>query len=74
MELTKMSKPTIRIHDILTEQIIDREMNDIEFAQYEKDQASESVKQLETELKATAKANLLKKLGINAEEAALLLS
>ena len=33
-----MTKPTIRIHNTETNEIIDREMNDIEFAQYEKDQ------------------------------------
>ena len=30
-----MNKPTIRIHDISTNTILDREMTDEEFAQYE---------------------------------------
>jgi hypothetical protein len=34
-----MTKPMIRIHDISTDKVIDREMTDAEFAQYELDQA-----------------------------------
>jgi hypothetical protein len=32
-----MTRPIIRIHNTETNQIIDREMNDIEFEQYQKD-------------------------------------
>lgn len=35
-----MTKPMIRIHDIPTDTITDREMTDEEFAQYEADQAA----------------------------------
>jgi len=69
-----MAKPMVRIHDVSTDEIIDREMNDTEFAQYEASQASQAIAQAEAEAKATAKADLLAKLGITAEEAALLLS
>jgi hypothetical protein len=69
-----MTKPTVRIHNIETNEVIDREMNDAEFAQYEADKAAEAAKKAEAEATTTAKAALLKKLGINAEEAALLLS
>ena len=31
-----MSKPMIRIHNIETDEVIDREMNDEEYAQYQK--------------------------------------
>ena len=34
----------VRIHDISTNEIIDREMTDAEFAQYEIDQAAEIVR------------------------------
>ena len=69
-----MSKPMIRIHDTATNEVIDREMNAAEFKIYEADQAKEVNRQAEAEAKATAKAALLSKLGISAEEAALLLS
>ena len=50
-----------------------REMTEAEFAQYKLDQA-EAKAQAEAEIvKATAKAALLDKLGITADEAALLL-
>ena len=35
-----MTKPIVRIHDISTDTITDREMTDEEFAQYEADQAA----------------------------------
>lgn len=74
MEQTNMSKPMIRIHDVETNEIIDREMNDQEFAVYEADQAIQAAKQAEAEAKATAKAALLERLGITQDEANLLLS
>ena len=69
-----MTKPMIRIHNTETDEVIDREMNDTEFAKYETDQAEQAIKEAEAEAKATAKADLLAKLGITAEEAKLLLS
>jgi hypothetical protein len=68
-----MTKPIITIHNLETGQVIEREMNAKEFAQYELDvQLSENMKS-EQLAKATAKAALLERLGITAEEAALLL-
>jgi hypothetical protein len=69
-----MSRPTIRIHDLATNEVIDREMNDAEFAQYQADQAAATVAKAEAEAKATAKAALLTQLGITEEQAKLLLS
>ena len=69
-----MSKPIIKIHNIETDEVIDREMNDAEFAEYEADQAAEAARQAEAEAKAQAKAALLAQLGITAEQAKLLLS
>jgi hypothetical protein len=69
-----MTKPKVRIHNTETNEIIDREMNDAEFAAYQIDQANYEAKLAEAESKATAKAALLNKLGITAEEASLLLS
>jgi hypothetical protein len=68
-----MTKPMIRLHDISTDEIIDREMNDTEFAAYEADQATQAAKQAEAEAKATAKTAILDRLGLTAEEAQLLL-
>lgn len=68
-----MARPIIRIHDIATNEIIDREMNDAEFAQFEAEQAAEAVKQAEAEAKAAEKQALLDRLGITADEAKLLL-
>ena len=69
-----MSKPSIRIHNTETDEIIDREMTNAEFAQYEADQAEETIKQAEAEAKAQAKVALLEQLGITEEQAKLLLS
>ena len=69
-----MAKSIIRIHDLATDEVIDREMNDQEFAQYEADQTANATRQAEEATKATAKAALLTQLGITAEQAKLLLS
>jgi len=69
-----MNKPMIRFHNTETNEIIDREMNDDEFAQWQKDKA-EAEARIEAEVQAaTAKAALLDRLGINEAEARLLLS
>jgi hypothetical protein len=69
-----MSKPIIRIHNTETDEVIDREMTAAEFKQYEADQEAFAAREAEIKAKATAKAALLSKLGITAEEAVLLLS
>jgi hypothetical protein len=69
-----MSRPIIRIHNITTNEVIDREMNDAEFAQYEAEQAANAIAKAEAEATATAKAALLAQLGITEEQAKLLLS
>ena len=69
-----MTKPMVRIHNTETDEIIDREMNDKEFAAYKAEQEINEIAKAEAEAKAIAKAALLSKLGITAEEAALLLS
>ena len=69
-----MSKPMVRIHNVETNEVVDREMNNQEFAAYEAEQAANAIAKAEAEAKATAKSDLLTKLGITAEEAKLLLS
>jgi len=76
-----MTRPIIRIHDLATDEIIDREMNDAEFAKYEielaqieADKIAEQARQAEAQAKAQAKAAVLAQLGITEEQAKLLLS
>jgi len=68
-----MTRPIVRIYQGDGE-FIDREMNDVEFTQYEVDQAAYAARQAEAATKATAKAELLEQLGITEEQAKLLLS
>jgi hypothetical protein len=68
-----MTKPIIRIHNTATDEVIDREMNDQEFAAYEAEQAAQAVKQAEAEAKAAQRQALLNRLGITEEEARILL-
>jgi hypothetical protein len=68
-----MTKPIIRIHDTSTNQVIDREMTDAEFTQWQTEQAAQATAKAESEAKAHERSALLAKLGITADEAALLL-
>jgi hypothetical protein len=69
-----MTRPMMRLHNTQTNEVIDREMNDQELAQYELDQIEMQAIQTKAETKAKAKNELLEKLGINEDEAKLLLS
>lgn len=69
-----MTKPMVRIHNTETNEVIDREMNEDEFAQYELDKKESLARVKAEKTAADNKAALLAKLGITAEEAALLLS
>jgi len=68
-----MSKPIIRIHNIETNEVIDREMTDEEFAQWQADKVAEAAKQAEAEAKEAARQAVLNRLGITEEEARILL-
>jgi hypothetical protein len=62
------TRPMVRIHNIATDEVIDREMNDAEFEQYKADQTAQAAA---TEAKATAdadKAALLARLGLTEDE------
>jgi hypothetical protein len=68
-----MTKPTITIHNVDTDEVIEREMNAEELAWFE--EVNAPYQPTEEEAKAAAdKAALLAKLGITADEAKLLLS
>lgn len=63
-----MTNPMIRIHNAETDEVIDREMNDTEFAQYTADQQAQATAQAEkvaaeqvvTDAKASRDAKLAK--------------
>ena len=68
-----MSRPLVQIHNLETNEIIEREMTDSELAQLEADKvASEARAQTLAEAKAKKQA-LFDRLGITEEEAKLLL-
>jgi hypothetical protein len=67
------TRPMVRIHNIETDEIVDREMNDAEFQQYEADQAAQSAAATGAAQKAADRAALLAQLGITEEQAKLLL-
>jgi hypothetical protein len=69
-----LTRPMVQEFNMETNEIIDREMNDAEFAQYEADQAAQAELAAAEATKASQRAVLLERLGITAEEAKLLLS
>lgn len=66
--------PIIKIHNIETGEVIEREMNAEELGQWEADKAAAEAKVQAKDEAQAAKAALLEKLGITEEEAKLLLS
>jgi hypothetical protein len=66
--MAKSTKPMVRIHNVETDEVIDREMNDSEFAQYQADQTAEAIRQAEAEAKENAKAAILDRIGLTADE------
>jgi hypothetical protein len=68
-----MKRPTVRIHNIELDEIIDREMNDTEFADYQARQLKKETEQAEAEAKEAQRQALLDRLGITSEEAKILL-
>jgi hypothetical protein len=69
-----MTKPIIRIHDLETNEVIEREMTNAELAEAEARKAEAEAREAAEATKAAEKAALLAKLGITDDEAKLLLS
>jgi hypothetical protein len=69
-----MSKPQIKEYNCQTGEETVRDATSAEIAQMKIDADNFAARKAEEEAKATAKAALLNKLGITAEEAVLLLS
>lgn len=63
-----MSKPIIRIHNVETDEVIDREMTAAEFKIYEAEQKAKATAEAEADAKATAKAAILDRIGLTADE------
>jgi hypothetical protein len=68
-----MPNPTIRVHDIETDEIIDREMTTAEYKKHQDETAAMQALISEKEAALIAKAALLDRLGITEAEAKLLL-
>jgi hypothetical protein len=66
--MAKTTRPMVRVHNAETDEVIDREMNDAEFAQYQADQEAHAVKLAEIAAKETAKAAILDRIGLTADE------
>jgi len=69
-----MKKPTIRIHNTQTNEVIDREMTDAEHEVFLAEKAATQAREQEAIAANTAKEALLARLGITAEESKLLFS
>ena len=63
----------IRIHNTETDEVLDREMTLAEFKEHQAATTAYEAEQAEVESKATARAAILDRLGLTAEEAAILL-
>jgi hypothetical protein len=66
--MAKSTRPIVRIHDVSTDEVIDREMNDAEFEAWQADQAAQAIAKAEAEAKETAKAAILDRIGLTADE------
>jgi hypothetical protein len=66
-----MTKPIIRIHNLETDEIIDREMNDDEFEKYQAEAEAQALIEAQAAAKAAAKAAAeakLESLGLTKED------
>jgi predicted metal-binding transcription factor (methanogenesis marker protein 9) len=71
--MAKNNRPMVRIHNTETDEIIDREMNDEEYAAWEKQVADNAKAESKAKAKADAKAAVLAKLGLTESEVEALL-
>ena len=64
-----MTKPIIRIHNTETNEVIDREMTDLEFAEYTNEATAKAEKLAAETAEKTAKLAILQQLGLTDEQA-----
>lgn len=69
-----MSKPSIKIHNVENDEIIEREMTEKEYAQFLVDKQSADEKNAAMLEKEAKKLALLERFGITQEEAQIFLS
>ena len=69
-----MSRPTVINHDVLSGEIIEREMDDAEFAEWQAQIAQGEITKAEQAAKSEARQAVLDKLNLTADEVAALLS
>lgn len=67
-----MNNPTIRIHDVTTNEVIDREMTDAEFDIYEAEKVKDAAQAQEAADKLAARQAVLDKLGLTSDEVSAL--
>jgi hypothetical protein len=68
-----MNKPMVRIHNLDTDEVIDREMNAAELKEHKLDLEKYEIEKAKKDAKALSKSALLERLGITEDEAKLLL-
>jgi hypothetical protein len=68
-----MTKPTVIIHNVETNEIVEREMTASEFTAYKAQQNADAEAQLAIEAKVIERQAILDRLGLTADEAAILL-
>ena len=66
--MTKRSRPMVREHNLETNEIIDREMNDAEFAAYQAQIEANKVAEAAKAKAEADKAALLARLGLTEDE------
>jgi len=66
--MAKSTRPMVRIHDLATDEVIDREMNDAEFETWKADQAAQAIAEAQAKVKENAKAAILDRIGLTADE------
>lgn len=63
-----MSRPIVRIHNIETDEVIDREMTVAEFNQHKANLILDAEHQTEVDAKSAQKEAILDRLGVTADE------
>jgi hypothetical protein len=67
-----MTNPMIRIHNTETNEVVDREMTDAEFAEYQIDINASAERKAKEEADLAAKLAILQQLGLTDEQAIVL--
>ena len=71
--IEEVIKPTVRIHNVETGEVLDREMTNAEFAQFQKDQKTQAKAETAKAKAEAEKAALLVRLGLTEDELKIIL-